>query len=107
MRVDQTCVEVTTVTTMYYRQWTCTNGISISEFLPYLDSSTCSILSPKMLIILKGCATIGIWTQIDRTTSHIAWHMGVVQVGTVQHAPAAGFTCTHTVNPWVSVTPLG
>jgi len=59
--VDQTCVEGTTVTMMYYyRQQTCTNGISISEFLPYLDSNTWSILSPKMVIILKGHATIGI-----------------------------------------------
>src|SRR5882762_5260440 len=68
MRVDRTCVERTTMTMMYYRQGTC---MSISQFLLYLDSGTCSILSPKTVIVLEGRTIIVIQTQIDRTTSHL------------------------------------
>ena len=62
--MDQTCVEGATVTTD-------TNdvlqAVVILAMRSYLGSGMCSILSPKMVIVSKGCATIGIRTQIDRT----------------------------------------
>ena len=64
--MDQTCVEGATVTTD-------TNdvlqAVIILAVRSYLGSGTCSILSPKMVIISMGRATIGIRTQIDRTNS--------------------------------------
>src|SRR5882762_1232502 len=45
-------------------------------------------------------------------TGQIGWHTGMARVGEVQPAPipaktvpTAGFTCTHTMDLWVSVTP--